>query len=1067
MKRLFVYFFLFVNLCFLNLAFSQNTSITLPFECGFEDSLDIVPWTLNYGSNAPKCQDQWMIGNLDFNGGLKSMYISCDTGKTTTYGASPNVIVAYRTFRLDSLPGGKCGVDVSFDWKCAGEIGSTTLGFLLVAANRMPLRNLEAIATSGALPNALRNTDCTLYGATGAWQTWVSPANKYMLKEKTDYLLIFIWQNSNKNPDKESPLAACVDNIQLAVSNCQRPKDLVLSSSNDTVVVEWTGTSFEYEVQYRLPGRRWYSIKNITADVRQENKLVLTNMQQGIYDVRVRGICDKDYSIWVSSNVTCFIPGNLCINYVELDREGVRCQSGTWPSSSTSTQNNYLSDCDPISFGEASSLSRHTVNWRQGLFDGRTENQLRTIPDDGSMASVRLGNWEVGYENEAIIFEYEVDTTKAKIILLKYAIVLQAPGHGEVEDPYFKLEILDYNNKPIGGKCGDFDFTPENVNIKWNRTGEFVWKDWSSMGVNVADYHGDVVYIRLETRDCLRGGHGGYAYFTLDCMDAAIKSSSCGDNTSVEMIAPEGFRYIWTKRGEPDKVLSTERVFEVPSNDTATYDCLVEYLDTDGCGFNLHTAIIPRYPYANFDYEIKPENCQNKVILKSNSGVRTKVDGQYVEYDEPLESFYWTIDGKDWYALDDTIEYIAPNEGETINMTLEVGLASGTCTADTTFTIVIPPIHGHLDTLTENLCFGEFRLFNKEYLAKSGVYTEILPNIWGCDSITVLDLTVLPKVEDTHLYETICKSDVYTFEGDKITEPGDYEKMLKTKYNGCDSVVILHLETVLPLNVSVDEEYRFLCADDKSFDVEYKLTGESRDFEKYSILFDNNAEQNGFADLNDLDVDDSGVVTISIPDGCRPNTYVATLFVEDTTGVCGDVSIDIPFDVYYSSSLMEPKFGNTITVFDAEHNGGYSFVEDKYRWYKNDSLLVNDSLSYIYLGEGNTFAKGDCYYLVVTRKDDGVVMRSCEICPDASTAVEDIFDHKEFLLITLFEKNQRIVIENLTEGMVGIYTLTGQLLDTYHITEDNIEVVAPSQSGIYILRVVSPNYSISYKIQVR
>ena len=1073
MKRLFVYFFLFINLGLLNMAFAQSNSITLPFECGFEDSLEITHWKLNHGPNASKCQDQWMVGNLDFNGGLKSMYISCDTGKTTHYGASPNVIVAYRSFKIDSIPGGKCGVDVSFDWKCAGEIGSTTLGFILVAANRMPLRNLEANATSGALSNYLSKTDATLFGSTSEWQNWTSPANKYMLKENTEYLMVFVWQNSNKNPDKEFPLAACVDNIQIAVSNCQRPKDLVLSSSNDTVVVEWSGTSFEYEVQYRLPGRRWYAINNIQSHVRQENKLVLTGMDQGIYDVRVRGKCDGDYSVWISDNVTCFIPSSLCINYVDLDREGVTCMSGVWPNSATITTNTFLGQtglgdtgAGPISYGEVSSLSRHTVNWRQGIFDARTDNKLRTIPDDGSMASVRLGNWEVGNENEAIIFDYEVDTTRAKIVLLKYAIVLQAPGHGEIEDPYFKLEILDSYDKPIGGKCGDFDFTPENKNIKWNQEGEFVWKDWSAMGVNVSDYHEEIIRIRLETRDCLRSGHGGYAYFTLDCIDAAIKSSSCGGSTSVEMEAPEGFRYIWTKRGEPDNVLSTERIFEVPSNDTATYDCQVEYLDTEGCGFNLHTAIIPRYPYADFDYEIKPEDCLNKVIFKSKSGVRTKVDGEYVEYDEELETFYWTIDGKDWYAMDDTIEYIAPNEGETIKMNLEVALANGTCTADTTFEIVIPAIHEHLDTLHENLCFGEFRLFNKEYLAKSGVYTEVLKNIWGCDSVTVLDLTVLPEVEDTHLFDTICKSDVYTFVDQKLTEPGVYEKMLKTKFNGCDSVVILHLESVLPLNVSIDEEYRYLCADDKSFEVEYKLTGESRDFEKYSILFDSFAEQNGFADLNDLPVNNSGLITVVIPDGCRPNNYTATIFVEDTTGVCGDVSIPINFDVYYSSSLMQAKFDNTLTVYDAEHNGGYTFVDNKYRWYKNNELLPNDSSSYIYLGD-DEFAASDCYYLEVTRKDDGVVMRSCEICPGGGTAVEDVFDRKDFLPITLFEKGQRIVIENLNEGVVGIYTLTGQLLDMYNITADNSSVVAPSKSGTYILRVVAPDYSISYKIQVR
>ena len=1071
MKKLFVYILFFFSFSIFNLLFSQN--ITLPFECGFEDSIEVSKWHLNYGPNAPKCQDQWMVGNLDFNGGLKSMYISCDTGKTTYYGAKPNVIVAYRSFKLDSVPGGKCGVDVSFDWKCAGEVGSTTLGFILVAANRMPLKNLEANASSGALSNYLSKVDATLYGSTSEWQNWTSPTNKYMLKENTEYLMIFIWQNSNKNPDKEFPLAACVDNIQIAVSNCQRPKDLVVTSSNDTIVVEWSGTSFEYEVQYRLPGRRWYAINNIASDVRQENRLVLTGMDQGIYDVRVRGKCDGDYSVWISDNVTCFIPSSLCINYVDLDREGVTCMSGVWPNSSTITTNTFLGQtglgntgAGPISYGEVSSLSRHTVNWRQGIFDARTDNKLRTIPDDGSMASVRLGNWEVGNENEAIIFDYEVDTAKAKIILLKYAIVLQAPGHGEIEDPYFKLEILDAYDKPIGGKCGDFDFTPENKNIKWNQEGEFVWKDWSAMGVNVTDYHEEIIRIRLETRDCLRSGHGGYAYFTLDCIDAAIKSSSCGDKTSVEMEAPEGFRYIWTKRGEPSNVLSTERIFEVPSNDTATYDCQVEYLDTEGCGFNLHTAIIPRYPYSDFEWEWKPENCQNKLILKSKGGVRTKVDGKYVEYDEELDLFYWTIDGKDWFAMDDTVEYIAVNEGETIKLNLEVGVASGTCTADTTIEIVIPAIHEHLDTLREELCFGEFRVFNKEYLAKTGVYTEVLSNRWGCDSVTVLDLTVLPKIEDNHVYDTICSTETYDFVGDKLSESGVYVKFLKSS-KGCDSVVILHLNVLTPLGVSIDEEYRSICADESGINIDFNLDNSLRIPIDFSVDFDTIANKYGFVDQQNLSMADAGGgFNISLPNGCRPNTYTATFLFRDTAGVCGDVLIPVEFDVYYSSSLMETKFDNLITVLSSGENGGYEFVNGEYSWYKNGELVEGKNEAFLYLGDGVQFAEGDCYYLVVKRVDDGVVMQSCEICP-TTTPVEDVLIPNDILPITLFDKNQSIVIDNLTEGYAYLYSVTGQLISNYKITSDESMIEAPSNSGTYILRVVTDDYSISYKIRVR
>ena len=66
---------------------------------------------------------------------------------------------------------------------------------------------------------------------------------------------------------------------------------------------------------------------------------------------------------------------------------------------------------------------------------------------------------------EGIVYDYFVDTTQAFILLMKYAIVLEAPGHGPSADPYFKLEIIDELGNVIDPNCGEFEFTPENKNI--------------------------------------------------------------------------------------------------------------------------------------------------------------------------------------------------------------------------------------------------------------------------------------------------------------------------------------------------------------------------------------------------------------------------------------------------------------------------------------------------------------------------------------------------------------------------------------------------------------------------
>jgi hypothetical protein len=532
------------------------------------------------------------------------------------------------------------------------------------------------------------------------------------------------------------------------------------------------------------------------------------------------------------------------------------------------------------------------------------------------------------------------------------------------------------------------------------------------------------------------------------------------------MEAPEGFRYMWTKQNR-DSVISTEREFSVPSNDTATYYCTVNYIDVEGCEFELSTYVEPQFPFPDFEWEWKPENCENKVYFTNKSCVLTRIDGEFVPTTKPCETFYWNVDNGNLESQEENIVYKAPREGGEIEVTLVSGISGGNCEKDTTIKIIVPPIYDHLDTIYKVKCDADPETFDNQLIFVSGVYVQTLKNQWGCDSVTVLDLTVLPEVEDTHLFDTICKSDVYTFVDQKLTEPGVYEKMLKTKFNGCDSVVILHLESVLPLNVSIDEEYRYLCADDKSFEVEYKLTGESRDFEKYSILFDSFAEQNGFADLNDLPVNNSGLITVVIPDGCRPNNYTATIFVEDTTGVCGDVSIPINFDVYYSSSLMQAKFDNTLTVYDAEHNGGYTFVDNKYRWYKNNELLVDDTLSYVYLGDNVTFNGSDCYYLEVKRKDDGVVMRTCEICPEMSTGFDDVVGDEELIKNTMLEKGGLILFDSLKEGYVNIYSYSGLLISSHGVDSEDAKIVAPNESGFYILQILTGDKNYVYKNWVR
>jgi hypothetical protein len=175
----------------------------------------------------------------------------------------------------------------------------------------------------------------------------------------------------------------------------------------------------------------------------------------------------------------------------------------------------------------------------------------------------------------------------------------------------------------------------------------------------------------------------------------------------------------------------------------------------------------------------------------------------------------------------------------------------------------------------------------------------------------------------------------------------------------------------------------------------------------------------------------------------------------------------VQFDVYYSSDILQPKFDNLIAVLNSDSNGGYSFVEGAYKWYKNDSLLVGMNDSYLYLDEFGEIFGGDCYYMEVTRVDDGVEMRTCAICPDVYVAIDDIEGVENMISATVLSAGQPILLENAGIGDVNIYTLTGQLLHSYRIDLDNNQIPAPPVGGLYILQIKTEDRNITYKIWVK
>jgi gliding motility-associated-like protein len=90
------------------------------------------------------------------------------------------------------------------------------------------------------------------------------------------------------------------------------------------------------------------------------------------------------------------------------------------------------------------------------------------------------------------------------------------------------------------------------------------------------------------------------------------------------------------------------------------------------------------------------------------------------------------------------------------------------------------------------LCFGDSIIYEGLTISTSGVYTFVLTNILGCDSIVVLNVDI-SELNQTQLDTLICEEQILEFENQQITEEGSYTFILESQV-GCDSIIFLSVK---------------------------------------------------------------------------------------------------------------------------------------------------------------------------------------------------------------------------------------------------------------------------------
>jgi len=990
-------------------VFAQGTPVPIrvPYMLGFEEaeSAEIDNWTLNPGSVAPSCMDQWIIGEARTNGGRRSLYISTD-GYEANFGIIPDVQYVYRDFTIEAGH-----YECSFDYSCMGANNAT----LSAGVSFISALNKDMVAKNGAsgLPASISSA-CSLKNLHGS-VTWKNTSFAFNATSTGKYRIFFVWQNANTDSTLAVPVGACIDNIQITTTNCAKPRNLQAEAFNDTVYLTWQGTSEEYVFERRKRGAdKWY----IHSGLRKK-EMYLEGLGEGAYDFRVRGVCnDVDTSAYTYLNsYIVYYPDRHCIDFIHFNKDNIHGTIGTF-------DNPQLLTDSIVDLGEENKYSRHTLNREPDKFDIRTGNRLRTIPE-GEFASVRLGNWNVGKEAESMSFEFVADSFDNALVLLKYAVVMEDPNHGEKDQPRFTMEILDEYGQLVDPTCGAADFHADSKRVGWNTIGDVTWKDWTTVGLNLMEMGlaGQTITIRFTTYDCNWSGHYGYAYFTLDCVRATITSSSCGNDTVMQVNAPDGFNYEWyNKYGE--KVATTKSLTVAPS-DTTTYRCHLTFTENASCGFDLYTASLPRYPEADFEYIWEPANCENRVRFVNKSHVVYRFDNyEQHNYDEKCDEYQWSF-GSGIYSPDENPVIIYPKEGGTFHVILASSIAEGRCVEEKEMDIVIPAIGDTEQIIDTAICQGDWVVLGDKfsdsiyYAAEKGQYRVRWKSIAGCDSVWVLNLTTYPTSTVQTSDTTVCAEVPLVIDGQtyKYAQSGKFYRFFKNEH-GCDSTRwcnVTVIDSILP-EITIRE----MSEEPNSGAIFIDGTG----FDYYTVNGGDPQTADSITGIN------GGIFVLEFF-----NDFGCSIVKETQIGVCQ------PGWVYQ-------RWGDVLSLKNAEALGAdtASHVFTDYQWYKNNLPIAGANLSYLYVAEGLDLTA--FYHLEMTRVSNGEKVSTCPFRPTKSEEPAVVYVYPSPV-----RTGGTLTVKVSAAATVTIVNMFGDVVLTQALAEGENSIAMSAPAGVYVVHV--------------
>ena len=989
------------------------------YTCDFEDPAENNEWVLNMGRM--RLLNMWFVGptgDFDVNGN-NGLYISRDdNGVDPTYNAT-NTMFVTAAREMPDMPAGK--YRLYFDWKCAGKKG-TSEGLYVCY---VPLETITSSAASaGGLPLWVTDYQCdSVFSGSTQW----SVGQVDIEHDGTPHKLVLVWYNTQ---GAVSPPAACVDNLELrplpATTGeplCPAPHDVTHILNGDTVILDWHGEANYYDLRcYDNNNDLWFVQNHLTVP-----QCTIAGISEGVHTFIIRAHCsDTTASDYEQYTQLIFHKGTRCIEYLDLNW---KCYTGAYTTRKPNSKP--FSKQEKVDYGFDNMQSRHTIHYMPDEYDANTNYELPTVPD-GFLASVRLGDAGFGGTlgtgngvGESIEYKYEVQDGASSILKIWYAVVLSNPHPEEPEkNPQFWLDVL-CDGRSIANECG-FAFFTAGDGDGWKQGAEgtlsWLYRPWTEHAINLRDYVGKTLTIRLVTTDCEPSGHTGYAYFVLDCESGEMSGLNCGeDNPTTDFKAPSGFDYVWYPADNHLDTLSTEQTFSIQPMDTNAYCVNVINKNNANCWYTLTALGKPRIPTPLADYTASVQNCQNMVTFTNKSCItlQNMQTNRFEQSSEPVTSLVWdfgdgTVETSDTY-IGATIQHAYPPEGGRFVVKLTAGISNDACVVTDSIVLNLPNVYTLVTEIHEDLCRADYP-FGYKYADQW--WTEDVDSVFtftsaaGCDSLCHL-LLRFHDVENTALVDTICEGYAFDFFGKQLTQSGQYTETTASMY-GCDSIVQLSLHVEPMLQVTIQDSFS-VCVDDKVMEIPYEIIQGSMD--SMMVLFDSLALREG---MKERYVFVAGEIpTISLPDSITPNIYAAVL--NYTNSLCDIQPDTIWVELTYSSSIAQVKT-DVLAIQNDDYNGGYAF--DSIQWYRAGEPIPGATTANLSVSAED---RGVEFTVKLRRHGEQVMIGSCPIVylPTDVQAVElPTMNWPLYVYNILGVPLGKITLHEFTNLPSGIYLLS-------------------------------------------